>query len=148
MTWFYQLLRVSNHWSWLKRILSPWQSRLMAAKSIFNGICPLNLHFLWNFPKSGVKNAIFIEKFHNIRLLAIISHGCKGKNIIHNHDPWLRRIFFPSQLWLTVANRLISWDFSIKFMKMSWLLKTCILYEFGKKEPIYFLNLQSRFPES
>ena len=57
--------------------------------------------FLWNFPKSGVQNAIFMRKSHEISLFATVSHGCKGKNILG-----------------------ISWDFPIVFMKTSWLLKT------------------------
>ena len=42
------------------------------------------------------------------------------------YDSLLQRIFFPLQPWLMVAKRIISWDFPIIFMKMSWLLKTCI----------------------
>ena len=50
-------------------------------------------------------------KTHKISLVATISHGCKGKNILCNHESWLWRIFFPLQPWLAVAKRLNSGDF-------------------------------------
>ena len=104
---------LSNHYWWLQ-------------KGHFHGIFQLNSHFLWKFPRSGVQNLILMGKSHKISLFATVSNGCKGKNILRNHDLWLRRIFFLLQPWLAVAKRLISWEFPILFMKMSWLLKTCI----------------------
>ena len=53
-------------------------------------------------------------KSHEIILFATVSYGCKGENILCNHESWLQRIFFPSQPCLTVAKRLISWDFPMK----------------------------------
>ena len=89
--------------------------------------------FVWKFLISGVQNAIFIVKSHETIHFATVSYGCKGKNILRNHDSWWQRIFFPWQPWLTVAKRLILWYFPITFMKMSWLLKTCIYLWFWQK---------------
>ena len=78
-------------------------------------------------------------KSHEIILFATVRHGCEGKNILRNHDSWLRKIFSPLQPWLTVAKRLISWDFPIIFMKISWLLKICIyLWIWQKKSQFHF----------
>ena len=52
-----------------------------------------------------------LEKSDEISFFATISHSCKGQTILCNHESWLQRIFFPLQLWLTVAKRLIPWDF-------------------------------------
>ena len=83
-------------------------------------------YFLQNYPKRGVQNAIFMVKSYEVNLFATLSHGCKGEQILCNHYSWLRRILFLFKLWLTFAKRLISWNFPNLFMKISWLLKTCI----------------------
>ena len=95
-------------------------------KGYFHEIFQWNSHLLWKILKSGVQNAIFMGKSQENSLFATVSHRCKGKNILCNYDSWLQRIFFHLQTWLTVAKRLISWDFPILFMKMSWLLQACI----------------------
>ena len=101
---------LSNHEGWLQ-------------KGWFHGIFQENLHFLWNFPKNGVQKAIFNGKSHENSYFATASHGCKGENILRYHDSWLQKILFPLKPWLTVAKRVISWDFPNIFMKMDWLLK-------------------------
>ena len=97
-----------NHDLWLER-------------GEFYGIFQLNSYFLWTFRRSGVKNAIFMGKSHEISLFATASHSCKGKNILCNCDRRLRR-----------------GKYLFIFRKMSWLLKTCI----------YLWCWQSRIPES
>ena len=81
-------------------------------------------------------------------VLATVSHSWKGKNILCNHDSWLQRLFFPLQPWLMVAKRLNSWDFTIIFIKISWLLKICIYLWTLQKRANLFLILQTRFAES
>ena len=66
---------------------------------------------------------------------ATMTHGCEGYFSLRNRDWRLQR-------WP------ISWDFPILFMKMNWLLKTCIYLWVWQKEPISFLLLQRRFLES
>ena len=34
-------------------------------------------------------NENVFKKFHEIYLFTTCSHGCKGKNILRNHDSWL-----------------------------------------------------------
>ena len=54
-------------------------------KGYYNGIFQPNSPFLLKFPSSGVHNAIFMGKSHEISLFATVSHGCKGKNILCNN---------------------------------------------------------------
>ena len=42
------------------------------------------------FWKLSQKMQILLKQFHEINLFANISHGCKGENIIQNHDSWLQ----------------------------------------------------------
>ena len=45
---------------------------------------------VWYFPmKLKKKNGNFNEKFHEINLFASVGHGCKGENILCNHESWL-----------------------------------------------------------
>ena len=107
-------------------------------KGKFHGF--LKSKFLVKLPKKIVQNVISLGKSHELILFATISHCWKGKNILRNHDSWFWRIFSTLQPWLTVAKKLISWDFPIIFMQMSWLLKTCMdLWTWQKKSLFYFL---------
>ena len=73
----------------------------MAAKDIFlfatmtKGCKKVNFMDIFNkisvfseifFKKNGVQNANFMGKSNIISLFAAISHNCKGKNILCNHD--------------------------------------------------------------
>ena len=93
----------------------------------------------------------YLENCFNFGLFATISHGCEGENILRNHESWLRKIFFPSQPCVTVAKRLISWDFPTIFMKISWLLKTCVyLWIWQKKKSQFhfsFFKVDSQNPK-
>ena len=94
-------------------------------------------------PKKNSQTVIFMGKSHELSLFATIGHCWKGKNILRNHDSWFWRIFSTLQPWLTVAKKLISWDFPIIFMQMIWLLKTCMdLWTWQKKSLFYFLFFQ------
>ena len=80
-----------------------------------------------------------MRKSHEISIFATISHGCKEKNILFNHDAWLQRILFPLQPLLTISKRPISWDFPIIFMKRSQPLKICVyLWIWQKKGKFHF----------
>ena len=72
--------------------------------------------FCETFQQMVSKNAVFMWKSHEISLFATVSHGCKGKIILCNHDSWLQRIFFSLQPWLAVAKRQISWHFPIIYI--------------------------------
>ena len=46
---------------------------------------------LWKLPRSCVQNATFMEKCHENTLFITVSHGCKGINLLCNHESWLQR---------------------------------------------------------
>ena len=48
---------------------------------------------IWDttFWKFSQKNVDFFEKFHEINILATISHGLKEENILCNHYSWLQK---------------------------------------------------------
>ena len=112
------ILTALQPWVMLQKIFSPLQPWLKVAKRLiwWNFLIKFTCLMICFF-RNGVQNDIFMEKFHEISLFATVSHGCKGEKIICNHDSWLQRIFFSLQPWLTVAKRLISWDFPIIFVK-------------------------------
>ena len=134
MTKIYQLLRLCNHESWLGRIFSPLQPWLMLAKRLTSWICSIKFLFLVKISKMWFPKCHIHRKSYEISLFATVSHRCKEKTVLCNHDSWLPRIFLPSPPWLTVAKRLMLWEFSIIFMKISWLLKTCIYLWFWQKK--------------
>ena len=126
-------------------IITAWQPWIMVAKDIFpfatmtDGCKKVNfIELFWKILRSGVQNAIFMGNSHEISIFATVRHGCKGKNILCNHDSWLQRIFFALQPWLTVAKRQILWDFPIIFIKMRWLPKTCIYLWFWQNSEFNF----------
>ena len=45
---------------------------------------------LVTFLESFTKKVKFIEQFYEINLFTTVCHGCKGENILRNHDPWLQ----------------------------------------------------------
>ena len=79
----------------------------------------------------GCKMVNFMEFFNKIyifceTLQTIISKTIFMGNGKISQSVTVARQKYPSQPWLMVANMLISQDFPIIFMQVSWLLKTCI----------------------
>ena len=90
-----------------------WKRDWRLQRGWFYGIFPWIRHFRHHFLESFTKMWILLNNSIKLTFFATVSHGCKGKNILRKHESWLQRIFSPSQPWLTVAKRLISWDLSM-----------------------------------
>ena len=104
--------------------ISPLQPRVTVAKTLISWNFSIISKFWWTFQEVVPKVPYSWENPIKLASLQPSVTVAKEKNILRNHDSWLQRIFFPFQPWLTVAKRIISWDFPIIFMKKSWLLKT------------------------
>ena len=139
VTKIYQLLRLCINDSWLQRIFSPFATMADGCKKVtlmefFN-----KFTFFVKLSEKLCPKCSIHGKNHELSLFATVYHSCKEKNILRNHDSWLQRKFFPLPPWLTVAKRLISWDFPILFMKNELTSENMYLpMNLAKKSQFYF----------
>ena len=80
-----------NHETWLQRIFFPLHPCLTVAKRLISWDFPKKWHFEHHIWESFTKNVYFIEKFHEIKVFANVSHYSKGENILRNNNSWLQR---------------------------------------------------------
>ena len=51
----------------------------------------------WRRMKGQLLFINIMRKSHEICFVATVRQGCKGKNILHNHESWLQTMFFPKE---------------------------------------------------
>ena len=135
--------------------MQPW---VMVAKDIFPFATMTDGCKKVNFMEFFFIKSIFLVEISQMWCSKCHFHGKIPWNYsLRNCQAWLRREKYPSQPWLMrkifspllpslmVAKALISWDFPIIFMKISWLLKTCICLWIWRKKKANFISHSSKW---